>query len=287
MVKYKFPPKTIVLGGSGMVGYYIDESVPNYDLANNHDLTNPRIIKKIFEKEKPAHVIHLAAVTDVTGAEDMPSKCFDTTASMVYWVANACKKHKARMYFISSVDIFDGTKEGPYDINDDPNPIVVYGHSKLAAEGIIQRVLPDAIVLRAGWMFGGIKRDKKFVSYMVNFLKEGKPLKAVNDIMGSPTFAQDLVKLISELTEDYGISGIHHACNAGVASRYDQARVIAEEWNKKSKTEVNVTGVLSSAFPNFRALKNSTMIQSFPIRNWEVALREYIRDWRQLEGGEG
>ena len=266
--------KAIAFGGGGMTGCYLPESIPNYDLSDGYDITNLKTLEAIFEKERPDAVLNLAAVTDVVGSEKEYLHCYEVNTIGAYFVARMCKKYHARLCFISSVDVFDGEKESPYDPWDKRNPIVEYGHSKAAAENLILSVLPSALILRAAWMFGGGEKDKKFVSYIVKQIKENKPeIKAVNDTVGSATYGKDLIKL-ALVHMEADTSGIYHACNEGITTRYDEAVLIADTLGYKGK----VTPVSSADFPKFRALKNASMNQSFNLRSWQEALKEYIEE---------
>lgn len=260
-----------------MTGYYLPSDIPNYDLVDGYDITVPGVLEDIFEKEKPDVVINLAAVTDVVGAEKDQLRCYQTNTLAAFHVAILCKKYDSRLIFVSSVDVFDGKSPWPYSPWGKKNPIVVYGHSKDDAEEMIQRVLPESLIIRAGWMFGGFKRDKKFVSYMMEQMLHGtEPIRAVTDIKGSPTYGKDLIEYILTQCYDYRI-GVMHFCNEGSATRFDQAKVIA--------TVLGYEGLILPAtmedFPKFRALKNSVMIPSVKTRPWQDALKEYIQLWKE------
>jgi dTDP-4-dehydrorhamnose reductase len=287
MNKIKFPEGTLVLGGSGMTGYYIDDSVPNFDKSNGYDLTKKGVLTDIFEQQKPKVVLLLAALTDVVKIEEDPASCFDLNTRVAYETAYLCKKWKADLYFISSVDVFDGQKTddkgnlAPYELTDIPSPIITYGHSKLAAEGAIRAILPEAVILRASWMFGGFDRDKKFISYVVKALKKGETFKAVDDRFGSPTYGRHLVETIRKMVvEDYPKGKTYHVCCKGKCSRYDQAVVVADEWGSG-----NIERAKYNDIPGYRSLLNATMIPSpgLDAPTWEEALRDYVREWKKIE----
>lgn len=269
--------KIIALGGKGMTGFYLPEDMPNYDLVDGYDLTVPGVLENIFEYEKPDVVILLAAVTDVVGAETDRARCYEVNTVLPYKVAMLCEKYGSKLIFISSVDVFDGTKKRAYHPWDSKNPIVVYGESKLLAEMILQD-FSDVLIIRAGWMFGGFERDKKFVSYMMKQMLSGKvPIDAVDDIQGSPTYAKDLIAFVLEkATIDFG-SDVIHFCNRGAATRYDEALVIGEAYGY-GKVFRKAT---MKDFPTFRALKNSVMASSVTTRSWQEALTEYITLWKE------
>lgn len=272
--------RIIALGGKGMTGSYLPAEIPNYDLVDGFDITVPGVLEGIFEKEQPEVVINLAAVTDVVGAENDRARCYEVNTIAAFRVAELCKKYGARLIFISSVDVFDGTlpKEDSYTPSFEVNPIVVYGDSKRLAEVLIRDILPEALILRAGWMFGGFEKDKKFVSYMMKQMLSGQPvIRAVHDIKGSPTYAKDLIAFIMETaTYDFN-GGTFHFCNQRWATRYDQAIHIAKALGYNGKIEK----ASMKEFPNFRALKNSKMWSDIETRRWEAALHEYITLWKE------
>lgn len=267
--------KIIALGGKGMTGFYLPEDMPNYDLVDGYDLTVPGVLENIFEYEKPDVVILLAAVTDVVGAETDRARCYEVNTVLPYKVAMLCEKYGSKLIFISSVDVFDGTKKRAYHPWDSKNPIVVYGESKLLAEMILQD-FSDVLIIRAGWMFGGFERDKKFVSYMMKQMESGQPvIKAVDDIIGSPTYAKDLIAYVLEVATGDFESGTVHFCNRNPATRYDMAEVIGKAFGYNGTIEK----AAMADFPKFRALKNSTMESSVHVRSWQAALTEYITLW--------
>ncbi len=269
--------KIIALGGKGMTGFYLPEDMPNYDLVDGYDLTIPGVLEKIFEDEKPEVVILLAAVTDVVGAETDRARCYEVNTVLPYKVAVLCKKYGSKLIFISSVDVFDGgiAKRDFYATYDTPNPIVVYGESKLLAEILLQK-FEDVLIIRAGWMFGGFERDKKFVSYMMEQMQDNNPeIKAVSDIQGSPTYAKDLIAYVLEVATGDFESGTVHFCNRNPATRYDMAEVIGKAFGYNGTIEK----AAMADFPKFRALKNSTMEASVHVRSWQDALTEYITLW--------
>jgi dTDP-4-dehydrorhamnose reductase len=277
MQKVKFPEGTIVFGGSGMTGFYISDDVPNYDLSDGFDISEERIVKAVFEKENPKYVLLLAAQTDVATLQKEPVKTFMHNTIGAYWVAFYCRKYKAKLLFISTVDIFDGNKEEGYEVKDEPNPIVVYGHSKLAAEHIIRGLCPEAVIFRASWMFGGFDRDKKFPMRIVKRLKENLPAFAVTDRVGSPTSGFDIIQKLA-MAIDKNMSGTYHIACEGRASRYDQALVIGEVWGLKHK----VFPVKEEFFPEFRSLPFAVLKPSkeFNIIKWDEAMREYVKEWK-------
>ena len=262
---------------TGMVGYYFDDAIPHFERSTGYSLTSQETIAKIFEEHQPKYVIHMAAMTDVRAAESNPNDCFLINTIATYWIAFYSRKYKSKLVFISTVDIYNGQQKEPYDNDEVPDPIVVYGHSKLAAEAIIQKLTPDALILRCGWMFGGIGRDKKFISYIMKFIREGQAVHAVNDVLGTPTYAKHLVNAIPLLLNEKGVLNI---CSLNKCTRFDQAKLVCELMGYYEAKAVS-----SGAFPNYRTLKNACMKPTarVPYIAWEAALTDYINDWRAHE----
>lgn len=271
--------KIIAFGSTGMVGYYLPKDIQTFDRKDGYDITDTQSLERAFALTEPTHVIHLAAVTDVVGAETNKANCYDVNTMATYHIARLCKKYHAKMYFISSVDVFNGEKKSSYNINDEKDPIVVYGHSKAAAEDMLLKEIPkDVCILRAGWMFGGFERDKKFVSYIVKQILSAQPvIKAVNDVTGTPTYGKDLIKHVMYCIEN-NITGIHHACCSGIATRKDEADLIVKNF---PGCPCKVIGVSRTEFPKSRTLTNACLNPSFTVRTWQEALTEYITEWAE------
>ena len=185
------------------------------------------------------------------------------------------------MVYISTIGVFYGDKPEPYTEFDVPNPINVYGRSKLEGEKIVQSLLNKYYIVRAGWMVGGgPKRDKKFVGKIIKKINETTVLKAVNDKVGSPTCTVDFSKCLTDLIET-GYYGLYHCTNKGYGSRFDIAKKIVDFLGR---SDVTVEPVSSAYFPLPAARARSEMSRNYKlellgkdtIRNWEDALKEYI-----------
>jgi dTDP-4-dehydrorhamnose reductase len=186
------------------------------------------------------------------------------------------------LIYISTAGVFWGDKPEPYNEFDVPRPMNVYGHSKLAGEQIISTLLQRFYIVRAGWMIGGGKRDKKFVGKIARLILEGRnPLQVVNDKFGSPTYGKDLLLGIHDLIET-GYFGLYHMVNKGCCSRYDVALNIGDILGR---TDISIIPVASSHFPlpapraRSEAMRNLKLelLGIDKMRSWQEALREYIK----------
>lgn len=278
--------KLLVTGGGGMVGSYVAQVFEDWEVLNTDidtlDVRDPRIVMETVERFAPAVVLHLAAATDVDRCEQVPDLAFGTNAVGTQNVALACQKYGITLVYISTAGVFWGDKPTPYTEFDTPNPANVYGHSKLAGEQIIATLLNRYYTVRAGWMVGGGARDKKFVGKIATLFSEKvEEIKAVDDKLGSPTYARDLLGGIKKLlATDY--FGLYHMVNTGAASRYEVALEIRRI---VGRTDVRVTPVSSAYFPlpapraRSEAMRNYKLeLLGFPQqRSWQDALEEYLR----------
>ena len=190
----------------------------------------------------PDAVIHCAAYTAVDKAEDEQRLCYLVNASATENIAEICKKINAKMLYISTDYVFDGTKNGFYEVDDKPNPINVYGKTKLLGEQEVQRILDKYFIVRISWVFG--EHGNNFVKTMLRLGKERKEVNIVADQYGSPTYTTDLAPLLVEMiqTERYGI---YHATNEGVCTWAE----FAEEIFKITGMNVKVNHIMTAEYP--------------------------------------
>jgi len=286
--------KILVTGAAGMLGSALcpelmqrKHEVLATDLApvdegiEYLDVRSYKQVEEFVDRIKPDMVMHLAAETDVDKCELEPDHAFLTNTIGTQHVTLLCQKRSIMMVYISTIGVFYGDKPEPYTEFDSPNPINVYGQSKLEGEKIIQSLLDRYYIVRAGWMVGGgPKRDKKFVAKIIKKINEGTELKAVNDKVGSPTYTVDFSKCLADLIET-GYHGLYHCTNKGFGSRFDVAEKIVDFLGR---SDVTVEPVSSAYFPLPAARARSEMSRNYKLellgmdttRNWEDALKEYI-----------
>ncbi|HEX5164945.1 MAG TPA: dTDP-4-dehydrorhamnose reductase [Thermomicrobiales bacterium] len=172
----------------------------------------------------PDLVIHCAAATDVDGCERDPQVAYLGNAVATRHVARAAAACDAQLVYVSTNFVFDGTKPDPYHECDDPAPISVYGHSKLAGEREVLAATNRSFVVRTAMVYAATGRN--FVLTMRRLMADRDRLTVVNDQFGNPTYAPDLAAGIVQLVERAPF-GVYHMTNAGTASWYEWAREIA------------------------------------------------------------
>ncbi len=250
--------KVFVTGSDGMLGSALCPTLagrgynviatdlfPSNEESKQLDVRNFQNVKDMVEKIKPDIVMHLAAETDVDRCEVEPDHAFMTNTIGTQNVALVCQKFDINLVYISTLGVFYGDKPEPYNEFDEPNPINLYGRSKLEGEKIVQNLLRKFYIIRAGWMVGGgPTKDKKFIGKIIKQIDEKQKLKAVNDKIGSPTYTYDFSKCLVDLVQT-GFYGLYHCTNKGVGSRFDVAKKIVEFMG----ADVTIDPVSSAHFP--------------------------------------
>lgn len=282
--------KMLVTGVGGMVGGYVSEVFRDDELLLTDivdgfvqlDVCDTTAVMRVVADAKPDVVLHLAAATDVDRCEQEPDLAYHTNAIGTQNVALACQAHEAILVYISTAGVFWGDKSEPYIEFDNPNPANIYGRSKLAGEQIVSTLLRRYYIVRAGWMIGGGKKDKKFVGKIARLILEGRnPVRVVSDKLGSPTYGKDLLTGIRNLlTTDY--FGLYHMVNRGFCSRYDIALTLRELLQRPG---VEIAPVSSAYFPlpapraRSEAMRNLKLelLGLDSMRPWQDALREYVQ----------
>lgn len=286
----------LVTGAAGMVGSTmcpilekeghkvyvtdIDTSDRKVKLLDVRDINQ---VKNQVQKIQPDLVIHLAAETDLEKCELEPEQAYLTNTIGTQNVALVCQSKSIPVAYVSTAGVFDGGKKGFYDEFDTPNPINVYGKSKLEGEKIVERLLSRYYIVRAGWMFGGGRKDKKFVAKIIKQIDDGaKKIYAVTDKLGTPTYTVDFSRCISKLILT-GYYGLYHMVCSSEGTRHDVAKKILVILGRSDIQLMSVTSeVFSKTYPVQRP--KSEMMRNLMLelrgmntmRSWEEALYEYM-----------
>jgi len=286
----------LVTGSGGMMGCHLldvfsPEELYLTDLqpsAGIHalDTRDPAAVMRTFERVKPEMAIHLAAETDVDRCEREVDHAFRSNALGTLNMALACQRFGVELVYVSTAGVFDGSKPDPYTEFDTPAPVSVYAKAKYEGEKLVQSLVPRHYIVRAGWMFGGKGKDKKFVGKIAAMclgLENGaREIRVVNDKFGSPTYAKDLLQTLRVLSRS-GFYGVYHTVNAGWCSRYDVAVEIARFLH----SDIPIVAVPSAMFPLSAPRPRSEAARSYKLellglahmRPWQEALHEYLTDW--------
>jgi dTDP-4-dehydrorhamnose reductase len=186
------------------------------------DVTDRDAVIETIRGFGPEAVVHAAAWTAVDACESDVGRAMNVNAKSVEHVADACAGIGAHLVHISTDYVFDGTKSGPYDEDDEPNPLSVYGLSKLEGERAAART-PSAVA-RTSWVVG--RAGANIVKTMLRLLDGPDPLVFVSDQRGCPTVVADLVPVVRRLALERHM-GTFHVTNQGSVSWFEFARLVA------------------------------------------------------------
>jgi dTDP-4-dehydrorhamnose reductase len=220
--------------GTEYLGYSAAEAAHDEVMAFSHaelDVTNRDQVQQLLHAIHPDVVVHAGAWTNVDGCETDPLRALRVNALGTRYVAEAAARVNARVVYISSDYVFDGRGGGPdggrpYNEWDTPNPMSVYGRSKLGGEVELQSILgPDATVVRTSWVAG--VHGNNFVKTMTRLANDpaAPSPSVVNDQHGCPTFTADLVRAIRFLAVSR-LPGTFHVSNVGALSWCEFAKAI-------------------------------------------------------------
>jgi len=237
----------------------------------------------------PDYLFHLGAYTDLEFCEQNADETYRTNTMSVENAVYIANKLDIPLLYICTAGIFDGKKE-LYDDWDIPNPLGVYARSKFMGERYVSENAKRFLICRAGWMMGaGPNKDKKFIQKLMKQLKDGKQeLFIVNDKDGTPTYTQDFAKNVKYLIQNE-YWGLYNMVCGGQTSRLEVTEELLDILGLKAKIKLNI--VTSDYFkdiyfaerPPCERLDNRKLnIRSANLmRDWKVALREYINDYYQ------
>jgi len=278
--------KVLVTGAKGMLGLDLcavfgrKHEVVATDLEEM-DIRDHNLVFKTLGEVRPDLVVHLAGITDVDRCEKEPDLAYSVNALGTKTVALACQRIGATMIYVSTLAVFDGTKCEPYTEFDKPNPQSHYARAKYQGEVVVKDFLDRYYIVRAGWLFGGGKEDKKFVGRMIELARTRSELMVVNDKFGSPSYTRDLSSGIMRLVET-GQYGTYHMVNPGPpSSRYEIAEKILEYAKISNCRLIPCSSAhfpLAAPRPRMEAGQNynlQLMGLEF-MRPWQDALKEYI-----------
>lgn len=265
--------RTLVLGGSGMVGSQVSFGIKptHYEL----DITDPDSLARAMESHQPTAILLLAGVIDVKKAEADPAEAERVNVGGSAAVAECAAKANIPLVYFSSCMVFDGEKREPYSEDDVPNPLTVYGKTKLKGEEVVLEIAPRALVVRTGWLFGGFEKDIKFIHRFYDMLCAGQSIRATNDRYGSPTYVPDLVSEVARLIQSES-TGIAHVVNARVASYYEVALTLKE----LTKSPAEIIGLtqreLDPSSEPRGSMEALVSNRGVTLRPYEEALAEYV-----------
>lgn len=281
--------KILITGANGQLGFDIRRILNNLGcdfIATDYkelDITNEKGVFDFVKRGDFDLIINCAAYNDVDKAEEDIENCYKLNASAPFYLAKVAKEVKAIFVTYSTDFVFDGNKGAPYTEEDKPNPISVYGKSKLKGETLVLKEYEKSIVIRTSWLFG--INGKNFNTQVLGWAKKYKELKIVDDQISSPTYSYDLADFSLKLLKKDNF-GLFHFSNDGIASKYDQAKYLLNKigWDgclyRAKTSDFN----LKARRPNFSKL-DSKKIESLvgtKIPSWQSGIDRWWEEYNAL-----
>lgn len=278
--------KILIIGANGQLAF---DLIKVFDkdceiiraIRNDFDVADFGAANKFITEHRPDIVINTAAYHKTEECELNPEKSFAVNAIGAFNIAKAAKEVGAKIIFVSTDYVFDGRKKY-YVESDIPNPLNVYGASKLAGEILTKIANENFYIIRTSWLFGRHRSGKghNFVSLMLGKAKNGENIRVINDQFGSPTYAYDLAVKIKELIDKNATAGIYHITNFGSCSWYEFAKKIFElaKLNQKIEKIESSNNISKIKRPEYSVLISENLKKQGieTMRPWPEALSAYL-----------
>lgn len=275
----------LVTGVNGQLGYDVVKVLKERNIEclgidrKDLDITDDKAVKEYIINLKPDCIVHCAAYTAVDMAEDNIEACTKVNVNGTEYIAKACKEIDAKMIYISTDYVFDGSGNEPFEVDGKINPHSVYGKTKYEGELKVKESLDKYFIVRISWVFG--VNGNNFVKTMIRLGKEKECLNVVADQIGSPTYTADLAPILCDMavSDKYGT---YHATNEGYCSWAD----FAQEIMKQTGLNCKINPIPTSEYPtkavrpfNSRMSKKSLTDNGFRLLpSWNDSLKKYLEE---------
>ena len=288
--------KALITGANGQLGHELLATAPadvqcvalsRADL----DIADAAAVQRCLQDVQPDVVINAAAYTAVDAAESNASAAQQANAAGPGNLATACAAGGIRLIHISTDFVFDGSADCPYKPDTPPSPLGEYGRSKLAGERAVMAALPDALIIRTGWVYSAYGAN--FVKTMLRLMSEREELGIVADQLGTPTWARGLAELCWLGVGKPQLSGVYHWSDSGCCSWYDFALAIQEDAVELGllETPATVRPIATADYPTpaqrpaYSVLEKSDTWRDFQHEgvDWRDQLRAMLAQLREME----
>jgi len=286
--------RIVLFGKNGQVGWELEKLLPKLGEVSAFgrqelDVSNLKHVQDTLLAIKPNLIINASAYTEVDRAEKEPEKAMRINADAPGVIAETANRLGAVFIHYSTDYVFDGNQKAHYKENDKPNPLSVYGKSKLAGEKNIEQAGGAYMIFRTSWVYS--MRGNTFVNKFLAWARNNEVLRVVNDQISNPTWAKTLAEeTFSLVSANRGNlqdvmkkrSGIYHLAGGGYASRYEWAKqILAYASNRTDVLAHTIEPVSSGEFPlpaarpAFSALDCSNFEKTFKVHLplWQKSLK--------------
>ena len=273
--------KILVCGHDGQVAQALLAALTNlgevHALGRHQlDLAHPEQLRTPLRQLAPDLIINAAAYTAVDQAESEPQLAFAINAESPRVLAEEAARLGVPLLHYSTDYVFDGSKPAPYTEDDAPNPLGVYGASKLAGERAIVEVGGQHLILRTSWVYS--RHGRNFLLTLQRLLQERPQVRVVDDQIGAPTWAGSIATATRALIERWqagnsGPWGTYHLTAQGETSWFGFAQAIAEHLQAQGLPCAELLPIPTSDYPTpARRPRNSRLDCSRLAQTWQVNL---------------
>jgi dTDP-4-dehydrorhamnose reductase len=272
--------KVLVTGAKGQLGKSLQRISGAYEDLEFHwtdvdhmDITNRQEVLSVFRDFDPDFCINCAAYTQVDLAEQEPEKARLINVDAVGNLIEACNENHCTLFHISTDFVFDGKSDTPYTESSKPNPLSVYGRTKLEGEEMVFNQANQYSIFRTSWVFSEF--GKNFVKTMLQLSEAHSELQVVDDQTGCPTYAGDLAgHMLEMILTGKGGNETYHFCNQGATTWYDFAKAIFTLTGKKLE-------VIPIGSKDFGSAAERPAYSVLDCSKIQKALGSQIRPWLQ------
>lgn len=285
------PMSFFITGGEGQLGHELirvlsQRGVPIYAPSRQTlDITKRVQVEEAFKfflsLPNPQGVIHSAALTNVDTCGLNPKKAYAINTHGSSLIAQKAAESHLPLVYISTDYVFDGLKGEPYNEEDRPQPINIYGRSKLEGERETLFFHEEALIIRTSWLFG--LYGYNFIEAILHRARQGLSLEVVEDEVGCPTWTRDLAHMILDLLDIRVQPGIYHLANRGIVSRYALAKEALGfiGWSREIEPILSSRLKRPARRPLYSALNLKKAREYVEIRDFRRGLSDYIEELKR------
>lgn len=281
--------KILVTGAGGQLGQDIRKECSSRNIpciaadSRTLDITDSHGVRALIRQNSPDLIINCAAYNAVDKAETDWRRAYQVNGLGVRNLALAAREGNAILIHYSSDYVFDGRKDTPYTIADNPDPLSMYGRSKQLGEQMVRDLADRYFLIRTSWVFGA--GNVNFARKILEWSRDKDHLEIVDDQVSVPTYTRDLARATLDLAGT-GEYGLHHITNSGSCSRYGWTRFILESIGWKgtllpARTEDFPT---AARRPSYSVLDNfgSREVLGYELPTWEAATHDFLKEMKVI-----
>ena len=278
--------KICVAGAGGQLGrelYSLGKQIGGFEILplnrSKLDITDRDAVYRILSEARPDALINCAAYNAVDRAEGDRDTCWQVNACGSRYIAEVCEAVGTRLVHLSTDYVFDGAKKLPYEENDIPSPLQVYGQTKHEGEKLVLESCKRVILIRTSWLYSG--NGTNFLKTILRKSSEVPAFSVVSDQIGSPTCTSDLAEAIFSLIKCRA-EGIIHFSGEGACSWFDFASAIVQAYG----LDCEIIPCTSAEFPaaakrpgySYLSHRHFMEISGRYPKHWREALAEFVKN---------